>query len=246
MNVLILGDSFAFGHGCSDRVFYYDFDKKEFVGDRIEAKPPSEFCWASLLQREFANSIKVYNIARVGRSMQGMFSDLTFWLKEDIKFDLVIFTGTVRDRVEMPMVHDPDLAGSHGLNWEKSLPRMDWQPDELANAKIIYSKYLYNDAIGDQMALSAIVGAYGLCVLHDIKFLWSLPDYCLSDRGLHNLLDPMIDLEVPSLMGFDFSYKRNKEFNKTFLCVDGHINDLGHSIYYEKELRPAVQRILGV
>jgi hypothetical protein len=246
MNVLVLGDSFAFGHGCSDRVFYYDFDNRTWIGERIDVKPPSEFCWASLLQQEFKDKIQVTNIATVGRSMQGMFADLVQWLKGKIKFDLVIFTGTVRDRVEMPMVHDHNKSGSWGLSWETSLPSIDWQPDDFANAKQIYVKHLYNDAIADQMAFSALLGAHSLTQINKIKFLWSVPAICFSDQHLNDLLEPISDCEIPDLMRYDFSYRQDSDFNKNFLCVDGHTNDLGHRIYYEKEVRPAVKRILGV
>ena len=61
--VIVLGDSFTFGHGCSDRVYYYDEDLKKFIGDIKLVKQciPSEYCWPSLLQKEFP-SLKVYNL----------------------------------------------------------------------------------------------------------------------------------------------------------------------------------------
>jgi len=77
MNVIVIGDSFAFGHGCKDRTYFYDPDLKEYIGTPdFMYKGPSEYCWANLLQQEFKDKIKVINKAFPGRSMQGMYWDL--------------------------------------------------------------------------------------------------------------------------------------------------------------------------
>lgn len=249
MNVLILGDSFTYGHGCSDRIFYYDFDAKKLVGQRLPAMNPSSYCWAMLLQQEFP-SWKIFNVASVGRSMQGMFWDfVTFLLMhKEVKPDLVMFNGTLSDRVEMPMLHDFEQAGSWGLSWDLTLPdKAEEEPDVLTNAKHQFRKYLYNKTIGDQHSVSALFGAYGLAMTHDIKFLWSLPFSCLYNKDLFNFLDQMSDNEMPPLMNYDFSGGlSDKNINKSFLCVDGHTNDLGHKVYYQKEILPAVKKTLGV
>ena len=83
--VIVLGDSFTFGHGCSDRVYYYDEDLKKFVGDITPMNQciPSEYCWPALLQKEFPR-LKVHNLSQPGHCNQGMFRDLLdFYVKYD-------------------------------------------------------------------------------------------------------------------------------------------------------------------
>jgi hypothetical protein len=244
MNVLILGDSFTYGHGCSDRTFYFDFEKQVLVGERMDEKPPSEFCWASLLQKDHPN-LEVFNLSVPGRSMQGMFYDFITFLKDktDKKMDILFFNCTAPDRVEMPMAHDHDQTATWGLTWDNALPDPLFKsgPEEFLKAREKYRKYLWNYTIGDQLSLSGLYAAYGLAKSLNIKFMHTIPPHMFWNLSFIDFVEEcMSDNELPSIWGYDFSTSSDKDFNKQFESICGHANDLGHQV-----LKPAMTRILG-
>ena len=141
--VIILGDSFTFGHGCSDRIYYYDEDLKEFVGDLTTIKRgiPSEYCWGSLLQKEFTN-LTVYNLSQPGHCNQGMFRNLLdFYVHFDFfnSNDLIIFNGTHSDRIEVRTIYHEDQVGSWSIGWEYMAGEQDFK--EYILAQKYYTKY---------------------------------------------------------------------------------------------------------
>ena len=70
--ILVFGDSFNYGHGCSDRMFYYDHKTKKMIGNALPENVPSQFSWPSLLQNDYPN-IQVYNFANPGRANAHIF-----------------------------------------------------------------------------------------------------------------------------------------------------------------------------
>jgi len=240
--VIVLGDSYTFGHGCLDRIFYYDEDLKEFVGDRtpMEQCIPSEHCWAALLQKEFPN-LTVHNLSQPGHCNQGMFRDLLdFYVKYDYNLnDLIIFNGTFSDRIEVRTMYHEDEVGPWAIGWEY-MTNGDYK--EYISAQKYYTKYLYHEKIGHNLTMSSLLGAYTYSTLNKHKFLFSLPD---SD---HPSVRPNIrcidDCEMPKIFAYDFSGENDYQFNVTCQAKDTHTNEKGHQIYYEKEIKPRIQKMI--
>lgn len=249
MNILLLGDSFTFGHGCSDRVLYFDVEKNTLIGESLEKKCPSNFCWGSLIQKDFSDII-VYNMSRPGRSMQGLLADFVEFVEvnPDKKIDLVIYNSTLPDRIELPMVHDHNLVASWGITWDVCMPDpvFSTHPPELIKARNLYRKYLWNSKIGDQQSFSALMGAYAFALSQNIKFRYTLPLYCFHHSKLNEHFYPFHQNEIPALWSYDFSTREDKDFNKNFQSQCGHANDLGHQVYYQKVIKPEIHNIFGV
>ena len=240
--IIILGDSFTFGHGCLDRIYYYDEDLKKFVGDitPMEKCIPSEYCWPALLQKDFPN-IEVFNLSQPGHSNQGMFRNLLeFYSKHAyISDDLIIFNGTFSDRIEIRSAFDEDTIGSWAMGWEYMSLVENFK--EYVSAQKDYIKYLYHEKIGFNLTVSSLLGAYGYATSNNHSFLYSTP--IISPEMLLHTKKIFPDRIIP-IIWYDFSGKNNYEFNVTCQAKDTHINERGHQIYYEKEIKPRIQQFL--
>lgn len=243
--VIVLGDSFTFGHGCSDRIYYYDEDLKKFVGDikLIQQCIPSEYCWPSLLQKEFPR-LKVHNLSQPGHCNQGMFRNLLdFYVEYDYNLnDLIIFNGTFSDRIEVKAHNLVDTIGSWSIGWEYMSAGFDQAYKDYSSAQKYYTKHLYHEKIGINLTLSSLLGAYSYSTLNKHDFLYSLPD------RPHPSVKPNIrhinNYEIPTISGYDFSGENDYQFNITCEAKDTHTNELGHQIYYEKEIKPRIQKMI--
>jgi len=243
--IIVLGDSYTFGHGCLDRVYYYDEDLKKFVGDATPLNQciPSEYCWASLLQKEFPN-LTVHNLSQPGHCNQGMFRDLLdFYRKHEFNLnDLIIFNGTFSDRIEVRTMYNEDQVGPWAIGWEY-MTNGDFK--EYINAQKYYTKYLYHEKIGFNLTISSLLGAHSYSTLNNLRFLYSLPD---NVRPFHPAIKPNIrcidNYELPGIFAYDFSGINDYPFNVTCEAKDTHTNEKGHQIYYEKEIKPRIQKML--
>jgi len=64
-NILVVGDSFSYGQGCSDR----PWNQKPYKAS------PSQFAWPALLQKELPE-YNIINISYPGNSIPGTFNDV--------------------------------------------------------------------------------------------------------------------------------------------------------------------------
>lgn len=258
--ILILGDSYTFGHGCSDRIYYYDHNLKKFIGnpEPFYNVIPSEFGWPSLLQKQFPE-IEVINLAKPGHSNPSIFRDLLEFYQENKKTteDLVIFNATFASRIEVASYHTPEKPVSWPMGWDFDVNKDEWWETNLdfagkySKAKKFYLTYLFNKSIGYNISLASIMGAYGFVKSNNIKFIWNYP---ISDYpyNLAKSLKSMKDCQCYHILKYDFEKNINhdnnviedSEFNKNCYAADYHVNDLGHKIYFEKEILPKVQLLL--
>jgi hypothetical protein len=241
--IILLGDSYTFGHGCSDKNWYYDDVKKEFVGMKMTAdfeKVPSENCWGSLIQKQFTN-VQVVNIAKPGQSHMGMFRDFVNLIhdKKLNSTDLVMFNSSFPSRIEIAFHLNPE----HAITWQ--VPNMLNQrnePEEYALAKKLYVKYLYNDTISWNQALSAMLGVYGTCKLYGAQYVWSRPAWNGQySEQMETVLRGLVDKFYPHIFQYDFSRMMDVRFNQQCYQPDKHCNDQGHRIYYETCILPLLE-----
>jgi hypothetical protein len=242
--VIVLGDSFTFGHGCLDRIYYYDEDLKKFVGDitPIQMCIPSEYCWPALLQKEFPN-LTVHNLSQPGNCNQGMFRNLLdFYNNQDCNsHDLIIFNGTFSDRIEVKNMYLDDQVGPWAIGWEY-MANNNNAHKEYASAQKYYAKYLYHEKIGINLTLSSLLGAYSYSILNKHDFLYSIPD--TGQPPIKTNTRSINDHEISQIYAYDFSGNNDYQFNMTCEAKDTHTNEKGHQIYYEKEIKPHIQKLL--
>lgn len=241
--IIILGDSFTYGHGCADRVFYWDEKKQEHVGwfFKYPEDGPSIHSWPSLLMQDI-KEYDIVNLARPGNSNQHMFGQLmSYFYNFEEHVELVVFSATFCNRVEAASMRDPEradpwcIAHDHKMGNEE-----DWYKD----AKQSYVKYLYNGQIGINQTLSALLGAHSATTSRGIKFLWSIPKVALP-MNMRTLLAPIIKQQMKNIYNFDYSGKKDAEFNSTCYCPDTHTNEKGHKLYYHMEALPAIRKVLN-
>jgi len=236
--IILLGDSFTFGHGCSDKVHYYDPVTKQHVGGKMspdfETKP-SDYCWGSLIKKQFPN-IEVMNLSKPGHCFLGMARDLIN-LSQRINLnsdDLILLNGTFIDRTEIAHPCDPDSYVSWAIGPTSPMEMVNNEP-EYINAKQMYVKYLYSDAVMYNQFLTSFMGIYSICNLYDTKFAFSLPK---NVRLMGKLVDKFFNLKFPYIFEYDFSGNNDDTFNRTCYMPDLHCNNLGHEIYLEKVVLP--------
>ena len=241
--IIILGDSFTFGHGCLDRVYYYDEDLKKFVGDITPMQQciPSEYCWPALLQKEFPN-VEVFNLSQPGHCNQGMFRNLLEFYDNHThqSNDLIIFNGTFSDRIETRTMYTDDTIGSWAIGWEYMTGGQDYT--EYVSAQTKYTKYLYHEKIGFNLTLSSLLGSYGYSTINNHNFLYSIPR---AAPEIQRHINTISSQEITPIIWYDFSGKNSYEFNVTCQAKDTHINERGHQIYYEKEIKPRIQQFIS-
>jgi hypothetical protein len=245
MRIVIVGDSYTFGHGCSDREYYYDQNKQTFVGDYtpFDKRIPSNHCWAALLQQQYPN-IEVVNLAMPGHCSQGMFRDLTnyYYANTYSSDDIVMFHGTFANRIEVALGDRPDVTVPWVMGWDKQ--SQDEARVQYNIAKKMYVTHLFNNDIGYNLSITGLMSAYAFASVRKMKFIWTLPTYDYSDKILKAILPAMNDTKIPEIVNYDYSGKFDFKFNQTCVAPDFHVNDKGHAIYFEREILPAVQRLL--
>lgn len=237
--VIIVGDSYTFGHGCSDRVHYYDETTKKWVGDPdLNLRGPSQHCWATLAQRDFPN-FEFINLALPGNSNDAIFKSLSESI--DLETKLVIFAGSFANRMLIKSHNDESVdSWIVGAQWLKFEPT---QPTSYLSAKEMFIKHLYHNVMGENISVATILGSWALAILHQAEFMWSFPigEPMLDEKNLNAI--HMQGLQFPSISRYRFDEMFNIEF-ESILAVDRHVNDLGHKLYYQQEIAPRLKTIL--
>ena len=252
--VIIVGDSFTFGHGCSDREYYYVHELKEFVGnwDPVKDLTPSQYCWATLLQREYSD-LEVINLSKPGLCNTAIFKDLSVYVtnNETREGDIILFNGTHPDRMEVATGRgESERPVSWVMGWDYEAQRTDELDYNIA--KKMYIKYLYHEQIGFNHAAASLMGVYGYASANKLKFSWNFPILPRSlNRGvLHKKFLRMVPKSLLEdrklhIANYDFSGVNDYDFNMTCKCIDSHINNKGHLTYYEIEIKPLLEKFLN-
>jgi hypothetical protein len=223
MKILIAGDSFAFGQGCSDR-----------QDNTLDS--PSNFCWASLLQQTYPN-LTVVNISLPGLDNTSILIKILN-LCSKTKFDLIVFAGSYIERKQIAHPYQTDKIISWVPGWK--LPG----DGDYEKAQEYYLKYLSNIEIDINITTSNILAAYGQTLIYGAKFLWSLPEFAPEDNITFDLLEKLLkSFQIRNVQDFDYSGVNNLQFNQQYECPDRHINNIGHQLYFEKQIVPVFKEL---
>jgi hypothetical protein len=243
-NIVILGDSFTYGQGCSDKEFYYDNDLKRTIGDRDEfRKGPSKYCWASLLQAYYSK-YNIINLAEPGNDNAYMLANAYKHVNDDTA--LLIFAGTMIPRMHVPDEFDDDrglgpwvMGSLNGVLSKEETNLNDHayrEHKEIYHAKKYFLKYLYSEEVFSIYALNALYAAYGLAKRYNTKFMWSIYPY--EDPKHIEYADNLADMKFTSATHW---YRNVQAVCKS---KDNHLNNLGHAFYFGEIVLPKVKEIL--
>jgi len=230
--ILIVGDSYTFGQGCSDRLFYLDKDTKEFIGNaNLQDARPSAFCWGSLLQQDYTN-YEVVNLAKPGLDNVSILMSVRNHLVNDVA--LLIFASSSPERMQVADPYYP--AGI--VTWIMSHPNPTWTSEEGKTSLKYYLKHIYHPDALANTSISTIFAAYGLSALRNSKFIFSF------DGDLKYINKHLIELKSNRIMGIvRFMGSVFKPAGRAYHAIDGHANDLGHSKYYAKIIKPMMEKL---
>lgn len=248
MKIVVSGDSFTFGQGCSDKPTVYDPKSKTWRPDH-DYDTTSNYCWASLLQQHYPGS-EVVNLAQPGRDNIYISTSIMDNLHDA---DLVIFPATAFNRMQAANPFDPKRKDT----WVIGNPIFN-APQEYQDAAKQYIMHLYSEEYLAEITTMAILAVYADCRTRGIPFIWSCcPFGTLSideASGIyqHFKRRTMIieNHEIPPLFGYyQHTYFGHDNVpsveDNPFLHNDGHANDVGHKYYFETEILPAVKKYLG-
>lgn len=252
MKILIVGDSFTYGHGCSDRNYWFSLKENRWFGENFNEfgmAPPSQHCWASLLAQHLPE-FEVINLAVPGNNATTMAIETLKKIDKNVK--LVIFSGPPSARIEI-VSHDGTeqnviswLVTDNSINQERQTRNeTNHSPilEDVLNAKLAYMKYLHSDVVTANLAITAAHASCYAALNVGAHFLWSFPntDVLISDSRYEAELSGIRKYEIPSANGFFNPWTLK---GQPYFAEDGHINDLGHRTYFEQILLPRVEATL--
>ena len=157
--------------------------------------------------------------------------------------DSYTFGHGCSDRI---LIKDPDVDVVRpwivGTQW---LAADSNQPKSYLSAKESFIKHLYHESMGENTTAMTVIAAWAVSIIHQSKFVWSLPrqEPVLNDKQLQSI--HMQSLQFPSINRHPLFTKFNIQDQNIYLAVDGHINDYGHRLYYEAEIKPLLTTLLS-
>lgn len=220
--ILVVGDSFTAGQGCSDRdTTIYDFPML-----------PSEFAWSALLAKDYPG-YNVINLAKPGASNTNISNQVYEYVNSRLnkKPNLVLFCGSWDNRILIQS--DPLTAPSFGnvtnvTDWVMPA-KIPVQSKDYATAKEMFLKYLYVSDFFASVSLLSIWSIYGLCKNLDINFAWSYP--AGENANNNGYLGQLEFCKYEAISDWIVASRQGK--NKIYEASDGHANNLGHMCYYD-------------
>jgi len=232
--IIIVGDSVTYGHGCSDREYYFDHANKKPVGQAFTTEPPSQYCWPSLLSQRFPN-LEIVNLARSGYANDVMTSSLINYINTGVLVaDLVIFQATYSDRMAIASFEFPGEICSWGMTWKSRI----LEHKNTTDAKKSYMQFLYNEKVGVNRTIQSSMTGLSIANLINAKFAFSIPKGDTAES--QKIFDRLSSNRIQSLHGMMQSLPGKWE---TCLAVDGHPNEAGHEHYLNNHIIPMLNKL---
>jgi len=262
-NVIVLGDSFIYGHGCSDREYYVDTKGQTHGQAALLDRGPSSNCWPALLAQELQEQINVVNLSLPGMDNQSLLSSLCNFLdNNDTPPDLIVFNTCpggrmlIADDAPQSMYRDktPQLF-KRLINLEDLTKSQSWRKifkgtkiDSLLHSRdstvTNFAGKYYHTAADVQSALSVLLSMHSISQSYAAKFLWSPTFYCNIGHNLDIIPAPLQRIINNGKV------QHVSEFQRTdigsFMAPDGHTNDAGHAAYSVAVMLPRIKSELGL
>ncbi|CAB4241662.1 SGNH_hydrolase domain containing protein [uncultured Caudovirales phage] len=234
--ILVLGDSITYGHGCADRMYYWDTKSQRYVGDNTTFVSPSSYCWAQHLENKFGYSVT--NLAKSGDNNSNMASNcLEAVYKNNQKFDYIIASFTYDDRLEWAHPDYDYLVSASPLAPPQFLQH---QSKSWATAMKAYRDTLYHPGWGVKLTHLAINTVANVSKEIGAQFFWSVPEF--NQTKSSEMISPALRLrQLPSVIGHCNLWQNGSMLSSAdspYCAVDGHPNELAHLDYFQKVITP--------
>ena len=219
MKILVAGDSYIYGQGCSDRD--HNWGNPREIG-------PSNYCWPSLLQQHYP-TLDVENYGFPGTDNVNIAKQVHQHLQQDIK--LIVFCSTFISRApaRYPGAED-DFTITISPHWVTGLSEHGFD-DSVTK----YYKHLYNDLLGLDLLTNSLMSAYGAAKLIGADFLWTRPIR-------HQ---PYLDNQTINRLGdCEFKSTSDIEYTADELAYCAHPNNDGQARYFNEIITPLIDNFL--
>jgi hypothetical protein len=262
-NVIVLGDSFIYGHGCSDREYYVDTKGQTHGTEGLLDQVPSSKCWPALLAQELHEQINVVNLSMPGIDNQSLLSSLCNFLDNNADSpDLIMFNTCPGGRM---LIADHNIASIYVdktpqlfrrlINLEELTKSKVWRKvfngtkvSSVAHSKEVeltnFAGKYYHSALDVQSAVSALLSMYSISQCYSAKFLWAPNLYCNIGHNLDVIPLPLRRVIDHSKVQHISKFQQ-LDPNK-FTAPDGHTSDLGHSEYLKIRILSKIKLELGL
>lgn len=216
MKIVVTGDSYTYGEGCSDVIVGPD-----------RRLLPSKYCWVSLLEQNHTN-VNVQNFSRPGLDNVSIAQFL--WENVDANTDVVLFCGTFYSRM---CAGHPDAPEHTIIPITPHFQHLEQkQLKDFGLAVDQYYRHLYSDQVGYNISTSALLSAYACAVLNGAKFFWSMPT-----QPFDGIINPVVD----KLSHLRFTAISDIDYDKHCIAPCRHPNNQGHEIYYNRVISDLVK-----
>lgn len=236
--ILVLGDSITYGHGCSDRNYYWDYKQNKYIGNPNFSGGPSKYCWAQYIQDELGYSVT--NLASSGNNNANIaWQCIQSVYENNQQFDHIIAAFSYDDRLEWahPEFDDPISASPlHPPQLHmKKYPQWDQAID-------LFVKELYHPQWGVKLSHMAINTVSNIARETGAQFNWSAPEFNQTESGT-SLSPTLRSTQIPSMIKHFGLWKNGQMLtaNESKYCaVDGHPSELAHKEYFDTIIKPIV------
>lgn len=241
MKILVLGDSITFGHGCKDRMFYWDDSTKRYIGDADSFQyGPSDFCWASLLK---SSTCSVTNLSRSGNNNTNIAWQALEAVSTGEKYDFIFAHFSYDDRIEFAHPDHPDnneLISISPLHTPDIYKRINSDWDKASES---YRNNLFHPGWGVKLTHMAIHAVANIAQLNGARYYWSAPEFNATHSS--SLLGKDIrNLQLTSIIEkFDVwdPTTATSRKNSPYVAVDGHPSELAHQEYCNQVIKPLLE-----
>lgn len=254
-NILVLGDSYIYGHGCSDREHWVDDSGKEYGNTMNLYGPPSEFAWPSILANRFPDRVNVYNLSMSGIDNLSLTSTLFNFLDSaKVNVDLIIFNSSpparmlIGNTTENSYKATPFLLRMVDLTDQSKSP--NWQvfreskpiairPSPYADEAFLkFAGQYYHDGFGVQMAMSAVLSVYSVSQILGTKFIWMSPHYCAATMNM-GLFPQKVRNVLTGHQCIHIADFQRRDIEK-YSAADLHSNEQCHEDYFNEVVKAKI------
>lgn len=237
--ILVLGDSITFGHGCSDRQFYWDNNNSRYIGDSDSFRNgPSKHCWAQCIQDELGYF--VVNLSMSGNNNTNMAWQCIQAVHENKQqFDHIIAAFSYDDRLEWAHPDSNNAISASVLSPPPMLlnkyPRWD-------QAIKLFAEELYHPDWGVKLSHMAINTVANIARETGAQFNWSAPEFNQTESG-SSISPALRSTQIPSMMKHFGLWQNGRMLtaeDTPYTAIDGHPSELAHREYFKTIIEPIV------
>jgi hypothetical protein len=236
--ILVLGDSITFGHGCSDRQFYWLEKEKRYTGNPDFSGGPSKYCWAQYMHDELGYSVT--NLAHSGNNNTNIaWQCMKAVYENNQQFDHIIAAFSYDDRFEWAHPDSSDLVSASALHPPQMLLNKYPQWDQAMN---LFSAELYHPQWGVKLSHLALNSVANIAQEIGAQFNWSAPEFDRTNNSA--TIGPALrSTQIPSMIkhfGLWHNGRMLTSADTPYCAEDGHPSELAHKEYFNNVIKPIV------